>query len=146
MPRSPKSLQEKPKREFHRIVDGILKNSNPAEASALAYWRQKHQDAIKELRGEGKRFKSQERFESYATINKELEPLYEAVKQRDFDKIRRQRDEIDAWAERMIKKSQSVSPGARQFIMVCTIVNLYYLAIAKTMIALLLSSKRRHEL
>jgi len=116
---------------------------DPSYNSALAYWRQKHQDAIKELRGEGKRFKSEEKFESFAQINKKLEPLYEAVRRGDLAEIERQKEEIDAWAERMRDKSLTVSPQARQVIMECTIVNLYYLAIAKTMIALLLSAKRK---
>lgn len=143
MPKYTGNFYEFPKSEFHRAIKRILSNEDPSYNSALAHWRQKHQEAIKELRGEGKRFKSAEKFESFSQVNKKLEPLYEAVRSGNMAEIKRQKEEIDAWAERMKEKSLTVSPQARQVIMECTIVNLYYLAIAKTMIALLLSAKRR---
>lgn len=140
MPKSRESFHKTPRKKFHEILEKILRNDNPATKAALAYWRHKHQKAIKELRGEGKKFPLKERLGSYRKIDKGLEPLYNAVRRRNFREIMRQKDEIEAWVERYKQSSlaKNRSPQARRFIMKCIIVNIYYLAIAKTMIALLL--------
>lgn len=138
MPRKTEDFHKIPREEFHKILEKILKNDNPAKNSALAYWRQKHKDAIKELRGEGKKFRSDERIKSYKNIDKGLDPLYNAVRRRNFREIMRQKDEIEKWVKSIIEGSQEVGPEAKNIIMEYTVVNLYCLAIAKTMIALLL--------
>ena len=108
----------------------------------MEYWRNKHKEAIQDLRGEGKHFKLLEPpLESYRKIDKGLEPLYNAVRQRNSQEILRQKNEIEAWVERLKRGSLNVGPEAKKIIMDCVIVNLYYLAIAKTMIALLLDPK-----
>lgn len=138
MPKDPEDFSAKPRKKFHAIIQNILSGKNPEREDALKYWRRKHQEAIKELRGEGVRFRSKERFKSFKKIDEMLQPLYEAIKQKDANAIQAQENAINDYAARLKKRSQTMSPAGRQVILECTIVNLYYLAIAKIMIALLL--------